>query len=185
VTIYWLRPGLPPLVETPVLPASARQTIYLNQVPGLSAMPVGASIEASVPVLAERAMYWPGDAAWLEGHASAGSRHAGTAWLFADAEVGGPQNMDTQLQIANPGTQAASTVVTLLREDAPPIVLTPTIAARSRSSLSLNALGLASGERFGILLESSAPIVAERTTYWEAEGWRWRAGTSSTGVRLR
>ena len=69
---------------------------------------------ATLPIVAERAQYWPG-LAWEEAHASAGVTSTGTRWGLADGQVGGPQNHQTYILLANPGTDTANVVVTFLR----------------------------------------------------------------------
>ena len=71
-----------------------------------------------VPVLVERAMWWPANApAWYEAHASAGATATGTVWATADGEAGGPSGAETYLLIANTGSYAGSARVTLVFED--------------------------------------------------------------------
>jgi hypothetical protein len=49
------------------------------------------------------------------------------------------------------------------------------------------ALGLASGEQFGIEVVSTngVPVVAERAMYWNGGGIRWGGGSNETGVKTR
>jgi hypothetical protein len=169
----------------------SRTTILLNQQPGLEGVAVSTRVRAPLPIIAERAMYWPGNfATWMEGHASAGLTTTGTVWSLAEGEHGGPRGFLTYLLIANPSSQPASVTVTLLRAAGPPLTLTRTVAANGRRTIApedLAAAGLASGERFGALVSSAddVPIVVERAMYWSAAGQAFGGGTNETGVRLR
>ena len=71
-----------------------------------------------VPLVVERAMWWPGDSStWHEAHNSAGSTVTGTRWAVAEGEVGGARGHETYLLIANTSAFAGSATVTLLFED--------------------------------------------------------------------
>jgi hypothetical protein len=187
VTIRFLKPSGSPVVQTYTVPAQSRMTLYVDDVPGLQDTAVSASVTASLPVVVERAMYWPGNwATWYEGHASAAVAQPGTKWALAEGEVGGSSSFMSYVLIANPNGQDASVRVTLLRANgAAPVVSTYTVAANSR--LTLYQFPLASGERFGAVVESTngITIVAERSMYWNANGLYWSGGTNETGVRLR
>ena len=51
-----------------------------------------------VPMLVERAMWWPGGFdAWFEGHNSRGAIETGEKWGLADGEVGGPLGLETHV----------------------------------------------------------------------------------------
>ena len=56
-----------------------------------------------VPVIVERAMWWPGPTAttWAEAHNSPGSTTTGTKWALAEGEQGGVRNVETYYTIAN------------------------------------------------------------------------------------
>jgi len=187
VTIRFLKPSGSPVVQTYTVPAQSRTTLYVDDIPGLEDTSVSASVTASMPVVVERAMYWPGNwATWYEGHASAAVAQAGTKWALAEGEVGGSSSFMSYILIANPSGQDANVRVTLLRANgAPPVVSTYTVAANSR--LTLYQFPLTSGEKFGAMVESTngIPVVAERSMYWNANGLYWSGGTNETGVRLR
>ena len=63
-------------------------------------------VTADVPVIAERAMYWPADD-WGEAHNSFGVTETATKWGLAEGRVGGPQHFVTYILLANPTTTAA------------------------------------------------------------------------------
>jgi hypothetical protein len=185
VKITWLREGAPPLSEHHSLAAGARVSLLADSVPGLAATAFGVSVSASAPVLAERSMYWPGSGeGWHEGHVSAGSPSAGTRWAFAEGQAGGPLQADTYLLLANPSALAATVTVTLLPQGADASRTSVSLAPQSRTTLRVNDLGL-SAERFGIVVDSDRPVIAERSMYWSPEGWFYRGGTNEMGIKVR
>ena len=142
-----------------------------------------------VPVIAERAMWWPGTN-WQEAHNAAGSTTTGTRWGIADGEQGGARGVDTYLLVANTSETAAGVRVTLLFEDGTTLARDFTVAARSRFNVSVaNEFPFASGRRFGALVESAgeqpAQIVVERAMYSNAGGVAWAAGANALATRLQ
>jgi hypothetical protein len=189
--ITYMREGAPWIDVTRELPARSRTTILLNEQPGLAGYPVSTRVTASRPIIAERAMYWPGGfSTWLEGHASAGLTTTGTVWALAEGEHGGARGFATYILVANPNPEPATVRVDLLRAAGPPLTLTRTVPANGRRTVSpedLTAAGLASGERFGALVTSvdHAPLAVERAMYWSGAGQTFGGGTNESGVRLR
>jgi hypothetical protein len=61
------------------------------------------------------------------------------------------------------------------------------VPANGRLTTSAAQVALASGEQFGVVVESTngVPIVVERALYWDALGQFWGAGTNETAVRIR
>ena len=82
-----------------VAPANSRSGIWVDQeqFPGVPGTPLAnAALSTTVrstngvPLVVERAMWWPGDSnTWHEAHNSAGSTVTGTRWAVAEGEVGG------------------------------------------------------------------------------------------------
>jgi hypothetical protein len=129
-------------------------------------------------------MYWPGaPGPWNGGHNSVGVTTLRTRWGLAEGEVGGPDGAETFVLLANPGPAAASVTLTYYRASGePPISVTRTVPARSRQTIPSSALGLDSGERFGVVVNSSQPIAVERSIYWNYQGQQWTSGTNETGT---
>jgi hypothetical protein len=144
-----------------------------------------------VPILVERAMWWPGDASrWHEAHNSPGATATGTAWALAEGEDGGPRQIETYILVANTSAFAGSATVTLLFDDGTSAAKTFALPPNSRTNVAVAAeFPAAVGRRFGALIESTgttpAQIVVERAMYWNAEGVPWAAGTNAMGTRLR
>lgn len=185
VSLQFFTPSGSPVVRSYNLGAQSRTTVYVDGIPGLEDAEVSASIVATLPVVVERAMYWPGDSTtWYGGHASAAVAQPGTRWVLAEGEVGGPASFVSFIQLWNPSSQAADVQLTLLRENGTPVVSTHTVPPSSR--LSVDQFPLEPGEKFGALVESTnaVPIVVERSMYWDAIGLHWSGGTNETGARL-
>jgi hypothetical protein len=142
-----------------------------------------------VPVVVERAMWWP-DGAWHEGHNSPGATTTGTAWALAEGEVGGAQGVETYILVANTSDTTGAVKVTLLFEDGTSIDKIFTATARSRFNVDVrHEFPAAVNKRFGALIESQGPtpaqLVVERSVYWNAVGQLWAAGTNALATRLQ
>jgi hypothetical protein len=189
--ITYMREGAAWLDVSRRLRPLSRTTILLNEQPGLAGVSVSTRVTAPLPIIAERAMYWPGEfSSWLEGHASAGLTSTGTVWALAEGEHGGGRGFASYILVANPSSQPATVTVTLLRAAGQPLTLTRSVPANGRRTISpgdLAAAGLGSGEKFGALVISTddVPIVVERAMYWSGAGQPFGGGTNESGVRLR
>jgi hypothetical protein len=143
-----------------------------------------------VPIIVERAMWWPGDD-WHEAHNSPGATTTGTAWAMAEGEVDSSRNLDTYILIANTSASSATVDVTLFFEDGSSSQRRyQDLPAHSRFNVSVaHQFPNAAGRRFGALVESlgdpAAEIVVERAMYWDAAGQSWAAGTNALATRLR
>ena len=109
-----------------VAPANSRSNIWVDieEIPGVSGRPladvaVSTTVTSTngVPIVVERAMWWPGGGTWYEAHNSAGSTQAGTRWALAEGEVGGERDTETYILIANTSAFGGHATVTLLFED--------------------------------------------------------------------
>jgi M6 family metalloprotease-like protein len=199
VTITYLLTGGGTLVKSRTVAANSRQTIFVNAEQGngvsLANTSVSASVHASLPVIVERAMWWPSGgftATWLEAHNSPGVTATGTQWGLADGEQGGPANRDTYILVANTSGFEGQVRITLLFEDGTQAVCGQGgVAANSRTTFYMGHCAAARSRRFGAVIDSlpaaggTAQIVVERAMYSDAAGTWWAAGTDAVATRLR
>jgi hypothetical protein len=162
--------------------------------PELANAAVSTIVTATLPIVAERAQYWPGPPSeWYEAHNSFGLPAARTRWGLAEGRVGHPAGVpaadyQTYILLANPGVTAATVTVTFLRENGPPIVGTFTVQSQIRFNVAvagpLSTVPELANEMFGALIESTQPIVVERALYGSAEAQVFGIGTNATGTAL-
>ncbi len=146
-----------------------------------------------VPLIVERAMWWPGptSATWQEAHNSPGETTTGTRWAMAEGEVGGARKTATYVLIANTSPFAGMARATVLFEDgSAPIAKVFPLVANSRANVTPAVdFPETAGKRFGMLIESigatPAQIVVERAMYSDAGGVRWAAGTNALATKLQ
>jgi hypothetical protein len=145
------------------------------------------TVDASVPIVAERAMYWPGNfTTWAEAHNSFGVTETATQWGLAEGRVGGPRQYATFILLANPNDAPARVQLKYLRKPgSPPVVREIVVAGHSRLNEWANAVPELADEEFGVLIVSDLPIAVERAMYWNAPGAPFFAGgTNATAVRI-
>jgi hypothetical protein len=173
---------------------SSRFNIWVDlEDPRLADTAVSTIIEstADVPIIVERAMWWPRPSPfWMEAHNSAGVTATGTVWGLAEGEVGGPFTTETYILIANTYPFPGRARVTLVFEAGGTEVVEVSLAPNSRTNVPAIESWFpgVTGQRFGALIESlgdtPAQIAVERAMYSDANGVRWAAGTGATATRL-
>jgi hypothetical protein len=188
LTMMYLPADGPPVQRTHVLAGGQRLTINIaTEDASLESAAVSTDVVSTVPVIVERAQYWP-QSTWQEGHASVGVTSPATTWGLAEGRVGGPGAAQTYILLANPGTVDALVTVTFLRVNGAPLVKTFTVRARSRFNVAIGGPGSdvpeLANEDFGARVDSSQPLVVERSLYSNADSVIWAAGTNATATRL-
>ena len=182
------------VTKTHTAAANSRLTIGVHtEDPALASAAVSTIVTSTngVPVLVERAMWWPAGAAeWYEGHNSAGAIETGTKWGLADGEVGGARNAQTFILLANTGLAQASVRVTLVFDDGTTAAKTFVVSASRRFNVQVAAeFPEARNRRFAAIVESLGPapqpIVVERAVYSDADGTVFAAGSNAVATRLQ
>jgi YVTN family beta-propeller protein len=149
---------------------------------------VATHVQSTRPVVVERAQYW-GQPAWIEAHNSFGVTVVAPRWGLAEGRVGGAETAQTYILLANAGAEAASVTITFLRTDGTTVVKTYDVGAASRFNVAIvpgpgSMVPELADESFGARIESTQPIVVERSVYSDANGITWAAGTNATATRL-
>ena len=200
VRLTFLRPGgLPAIERLYDVPAETRVTVDVAGVsPELAQTTMSVAIHATnaVPIVAERAMWWP-PSGWYEGHATVATTTMGTAWAVADGLNGGPGNARTYLLVASgAGAPGGGTLrLQAVRDSGPPLerIRPGAILPSARLTIDLGeAFPELAGEHVGVIVESlpanaqpAIPIVVERAMYEDANGVFWAAGSNLVATRLR
>jgi hypothetical protein len=107
----------------------------------------------------------------------AGSHPNGTATRYL-AEGAANAFFTTRLALFNPATASTSVVLRFLGGDGEASSYTTTLAARSRQTLTLTSTSNIPMNDFSTVIESTAPIVAERTMTWDRTGYGAHAETA-------
>jgi hypothetical protein len=141
-------------------------------------------VEATRPVIAERAMYFasqPGRL-WSGGHANTGTVEAATEWFHAEGATGA--FFSTFILLSNPNDRAASVELQFLLTSGAVVTRRKTLPARGRLTINPAAEGDArlTHASLSTVVRSDVPIVSERSMYWPGEATPFGEGHNSSGV---
>ena len=174
VSIRYLRPAPDaPVVREYVVPARSRYSIWVDAIEALAATDVSAVIDASQPIVVERAMYFdaPG-APFAAGHAASGVVAPALEWFFAEGATG--PFFDEYILLANPSSSAGRVEIDYLLPDGTVIPKAYAVAAESRLTIHVDhehpALENAPVSARLRALDGVA-FIAERTMWWADGGW--------------
>jgi hypothetical protein len=190
VTLTYLLDTGQTVTRTRTMAPHSRLTVFVaDEDPLLARANVSTRVRSDVPVIAERAMYWPAPfATWAEAHNSFGVTETALKWGLAEGRVGGPLVFETYILLANPGAAAAQVRLTFLRTNGTTVVKDYTVAPTSRFNVPVNVfVPELQDESFSAVIEvlNGVPIAVERAMYSnDTAGTRWAAGTNATAVRL-
>jgi hypothetical protein len=190
VTLTYLPDTGAAVTKTKTVNANSRLTINIaSEDPTLASAAVATRVQSNVPLLAERAQYWPGAPAnWYEAHNSFGATAISTKWGLAEGRVGTSQAYQTFILLANTNTtQAANVRITYLKTDGTTVVKTYTVNPTTRFNVHVNTQvpELVNAE-FGALIEvtNGVGIFVERAMYSDANGQTFAAGTNALATQL-
>jgi len=178
-----------PVSTTKTLAPRQRMTVNIaEEDPSLASAAVSTDVVSTVPVVVERAQYWP-NPAWHEAHNSFGVTASAVKWALAEGRTGGARSEQTYILLANNGAQPSDVTITFLRENgAAPVVKTFTVQASSRFNVAIagadSDVPELIDESFGARIDATQPIVVERSVYGNANGVTWAAGTNATATPL-
>jgi hypothetical protein len=181
---FLLQDGGAPIELTKVIPPQGRLTVNpaAEGEPRLQNAAFSTVVTSDVPVVSERAMYWPTDVPFGEGHASSGVQRAALSWVLAEGRVGGPDAYTTYILLANPNATAAEVTVRFLRENDTPVEKTYTVPGNTRFNIDVGGMvPEMQNESFGARVEvtNNVPIAVERSMYWNVNGVFWQGGTNA------
>ncbi|MGE3841938.1 MAG: PQQ-dependent sugar dehydrogenase [Vicinamibacterales bacterium] len=193
VRVQFLLPSGSVVEQHHVVAGNSRLTLWVDaSSPQLASTGVSTTVSSQngVPIVVERAMWWPGPSAsnWLEAHASAAVTATAPKWLLAGGESGGTRGAATYVLIANTASLGAVVDLTVLFADATPVTRAVNVEATSRFGFDVTSLfPEAVGRTYGVLVEGRDPgaaLVVERATYWNGGAPFWGAGTNAVALPL-
>ena len=146
-----------------------RITMDAMSVPELQGQNFGVRVKSTVPVVAERAMYFGlGPAGFIGGTASVGSPGLTNHWLFAEGAAA--PGFHTFYLLMNPNPSPITVYRSFFLEDGTLLSGQETVPAGSRKTVYLNnEMGQIGGA--AAWFSSNDAFIAERSIYWGANGW--------------
>jgi hypothetical protein len=163
--------------KTYLVGAESRLSVDVNEEVG-AGKDVSMIIDASLPVMAERPMYFLYRDRWAGGHVSTGVNRPACEWYFAEGYTG--EGFEEWICLLNPGDASVEATLRyysqqgLIKEES--ITLQPW----SRETVNVNE-AVGPGKEVSVRVQGSGPLVAERPMYFLYRD-RWAGGHVSTGV---
>jgi hypothetical protein len=146
----------------------------------------------TVPVVAERAMWWRAiEGRWTAGHVGVGFSAGGTRWVTADGVAAADGSNDTYALISNTENRAGMLKVTALFSDGTaPIEKLYAIGPNQRFTIrGRQHFPEVVGKGYSFVIESigatPVDVVVDHSTYFNIDGRFWAAGTTSPGSKVR
>jgi hypothetical protein len=145
----------------------ARHTFFVNEF--VVGKEVAATVDSSLPVVVERAMYFNYQGQFDGGDAAFLAPEAATEWYFAEGYTGG--SFAEYLTLYNPGGSEATAQIEFLFNPSGSQLLDVILPPRTRKTVLVNAV-VGPGKDVAARIHSDLPIVAERPQYFEYSGSR-------------
>jgi hypothetical protein len=170
VNVTFMQPGGVNTERSYNLPPHSRFTIHVDDI--LPAAEVSTRIQATQPVVAERAMYFNGGKA---GHDTVGVNSPSQNWYLAEGYTGG--NFDEWILVQNPNDTNASLNVQFQTQEHGVVNRSYTLTPRSRFTIHVD--DILPDAQVSTYLQTDQPVVVERAQYLNS----MRSGTCSIGAR--
>jgi hypothetical protein len=158
--------------------------VYAGAIPELVGRSFGMVVEATLPVIAERSMYFAStpNRFWGGGHVNTGLTEPSTSWFHAEGATGGFFN--TFILLSNPQTTAANVELRFLLDTGEVITRNKVVGAKERLTINPAAEGEPRLENAAVstVVVSDVPIVSERSMYWPGDATPFGEGHNSAGV---
>ena len=182
VTFTFLLEQGVPVTRTIAVAAGSRQTLHAGDVAELVNASFATVIDADVPIVAERAMYFGETPLWLGGHGSAGVPEPANQWFHAEGATG--DLFDTFILIANPHPVDVTITVFYTTDQGMTLSRPHVLPARSRLTINIEAEApeLANVAVSTRVVAHGYSIVSERAMYWGTTGSGWREAHNSFGA---
>lgn len=170
VRVFFLLESQAFVMREYTMPAYSRLTVDASAIPELRDQAFGIVVNFDAPGAAERAMYFGTTPVWSGGDASAGSPGVAFRWLLAEGATG--SYFTTFVLLANPMNDPADVTLTYLPAAGAPVVRQITVPPGSRvtRNIATEDPSLAN-TAVATVVQSSVPIMAERSQYWGAPEW--------------
>ncbi len=152
------------------MPPHSRGTTLVNGLPGLNGKEVTMRVDSSVPLVAERVVYfdWTGNPNYVNGGDAAIGVTAGSkTWYLAEGCTG--HYFDEYILVLNPTGEAASVALEFCTSSGP-YVHRITVPAYARSTVAVDSI--LSNADTGAIITSDRDVVVERAMYYARDSRR-------------
>jgi hypothetical protein len=133
---------------------------------GLEGIDFSTSFSSSVPIVAERAMYWGWvpNQGWIGGHGTMGSQGLNNYWAFAEGNAAA--NFETYYLLLNPNPTPITIDATFLTEFSGTIHASYPLPGNTRFTVPVNSFFGNVGPMGATFSSTDGNFLAERSIYW-------------------
>lgn len=190
VTVRFLREDGQVVTHNVTVNATSRRNVFAGDIPELANQSFSIVVDSSLPITAERAMYFgrpPAAPLFAGGHESAGVSDPDTEWFLPEGATG--PFFDTFVLIGNPNNAVANVTVRYLLPSGQVITKQKTVAANSRLTIYVDSDDAALADTaVSTQVTSDVGVVVERAMYWPGGFSTWHEahnafGLTETGLR--
>ena len=159
------------------LPATSRQTVRVNDIIGAD-KDVSIVVDASMPILAERPMYFDYHGFAPGGHNAMGAGAPKNSWFFAEGTT--RTGFEEWLSLENPGIANANVTLRYMLGDGSIVIQNGVVPAHTRVTVDVNT-AVGPDKDVSVSIWSDQGIVAERPMYFDYHGV-WPGGSDVMGL---
>ena len=175
VTLTFMLPG--GITQTHSFPVKgyARQTVFVNDL--VEESDVSTKVEATAPVICERAMYRYGRDL---GHVTIGTPSASRDWYLAEGTTA--WGFDEYITVQNPNAQPAVVSVDFMLPDGAVRPFGLMVPANARQTVHVDSLPGLGNTDLSTHVYANVPLICERSMYWR--GATSRGGHDTIGTPM-
>jgi len=164
------------------MPPQSRQTVFVDDVPGMESAAFSTVIDSDSPVVVDRTMTWANGQAYGS-HAETAVDSPAPQWYFAEGATHGRFDLFYLIQNPSP-TQTAEVSASFLPSVGPEVDRTYEVGPSRRLTIQADAIpGLEEAEFAAAFTSSNAvPIIVERAMYLSTPDQTWAGGHDSAGA---
>jgi len=167
VTLEFMREDGSVITRKVSVPGRRRQSVHLDEIPGLEAASVSTRVDSDLPIVAERSMYFNYQGR-KGGHATIGAPAASQQWYLAEGFTGG--EFDEYVLLLNPGDNATSVDVLFMRPDGLTVSRKVEMGPHSRYTIHVDEVENLEATDVSTKVTSADPIVVELSQYFNFNG---------------
>jgi hypothetical protein len=182
VTVRYQFPDGTVIAKTYPVPGQSRRTVDVNfEDPRLASAAVGMTVTSTVPIVAERAMWW--GTPFVEGSVSLGMTSPGRKWGIGEGVDGGATGESTFVLVSNGSGVEGAVRFTVIYDDGTRDERDYTLLANARLTVRVaDDFVKARNATFSVIVESlssSMPITVETAQYQSSSAFGEGGGAAS------
>jgi hypothetical protein len=176
LTVRFLKTDGTEVTGSEKVSANSRWTLNTNEKLG-AGVDSSIVVESTLPVVAERPMYFSYGPGWTGGHDVIGSPVTKHTWFFAEGCT--LDNFDEYICVGNPGDAPGVVTLEFMLGTGKTVEKEVEVGAKTRATVKVADL-VGRGQDVSTKVTSTVPVIAERPMYFNYN-WAWTGGHDVVG----